>query len=265
MSVFTVGAPGDYAGGGGYGGGYSPARMGAYAPHDTVFGATMDPKTLAGKTKPELEQLLKEQTKTANLRSSNTTTKNEANTNIRHINEALAKIPAGGGAPAAAPAKPAAAPAKPAAAAGVTRNVALNNVAQKTAVCDSSEVTQKLEADNTLISALKDSVQEQTNRAATINSKVKELKTALSNAEAALQKARDELGGKTGEHEGATAALAEAEQSVKTCTSSIASVDANVGKLGSGLTTLQGEIEALTKHQDETLALLTATGGAAKP
>ena len=133
-------------------------------------------------------------------------------------------------------------------------------MAEKAAVCDSSEVTQKLEADNTLISKLKDSVQEETNRAATINSKVKELKVALSNAEAALQKARDELSGKTGEHEGATTALAEAEESVKTCSSSIASVDANVGKLGSGLATLQGEIEALTKHQDETLAMLEETG-----
>ena len=278
MSIF-VGHPGDYAGGGGYGGGYPVARMGAYPPHDTVFGATMDPKVLAKKTIPELEQLLKEQSKTANLRSSNAATKTEANTNIRHINEALAtKIPAGGGAPAAAPAKPAAAAAKPAAAAtakpaaapakpvaaGVTRNVALNNVAQTAAVCDSSEVTQKLEADNQLISTLKDAVQTETNRAATINSKVKELKTALSNAEAALEIAREELGGKTGEHEGATAALAEAEKSVRTCTSSIASVDANVGMLASGLTTLQGEIAALTTRQDETLALLTETGAAGK-
>jgi colicin import membrane protein len=283
MSIF-VGTPGDYAGGGGYGGGYSPAHMGAYAPHDTVFGATMDPKALARKPATELTQLLKEQTQIFNLKATKKAAKDEAKANIDHINEALKKA-AGGGAPAAAsaaaataktpaaaakaaaaaPAKPAAAPAKPAASTGVTRNVALNKVAQKAAVCDSSDVTQKLEADNTLISSLKDKVQEETNRAATINSKVKELKAALVTAESALQKARDELGGKTGEHEGATAALAEAEESVRTCSSSIASVDANVGKLGSGLATLQGEIEALTKHQDETLALLTETGAASKP
>ena len=279
MSIF-VGPPADY----GYGGGYSPAYMGAYTPHDTVFGATMDPKTLAKKPATELTQLLKEQTQIFNLRSTKKAAKDEAKTNIDHINEALKKA-AGGGAPAAAataaatkaaaapaspkaapkaaaaPAKAAAVSAKAAAAPSVTRSAALGKVAEKAAVCDSSDVTQKLEADNTLISSLKDKVQEETNRAATINSKVKELKVALSNAEAALQKARDELSGKTGEHEGATTALAEAEESVKTCSSSIASVDANVGKLGSGLATLQGEIEALTKHQDETLAMLEETAG----
>ena len=295
MSIF-VGAPEEY------GGGYSPVYMGAYTPHDTVFGATMDPKTLVTKSKAELTKLKEEQQKIANLRASNTSTKKDANQNIININKVLDKLEAASKAapaqaspkaapapaspkaapapaspkppaaakPAAAPtkppaaAKPAAAPTKPAAAAGVTRSAALGKVAEKAAVCDSSEVTQKLEADNTLISKLKDSVQEETNRAATINSKVKELKVALSNAEAALQKARDELSGKTGEHEGATTALAEAEESVKTCSSSIASVDANVGKLGSGLATLQGEIEALTKHQDETLAMLEETGAAGK-
>ena len=270
MSIF-VGAPEDY----GHGGGYSPAYMGAYTPNGAVFGAPLK--------KADVEKMSLTDLKTKEASFTTATVKDprnkEAKANLALVEAEIAKRKAGGGAAAppsakpaagktaAAPAKPAAAAglAKPAAAAGVTRNVALNNVAQKAAVCDSSEVTQKLEADNTLISKLKDSVQEETNRAATINSKVKELKAALVTAESALQKARDELGGKTGEHEGATAALAEAEESVKTCSSSIASVDANVAKLGSGLATLQGEIEALTKHQDETLALLTETGAAGKP
>jgi hypothetical protein len=273
MSIF-VGAPEEY------GGGYSPAYMGAYTPHDTVFGATMDPKTLATKSKAELTKLKEEQQKIANLRASNTKTKMDANQNVININKVLDKLEAASKAapapasPKAAPApaspkppaaaKAAAAPAKAAAAPSVTRSAALGKVAEKAAVCDSSEVTQKLEADNQIISNLKDAVQTETNRAATINSKVKELKTALSNAEAALQKARDELNGKTGEHAGATTALAEAEESVKTCSSSIAAVYANVGMLGSGLVTLQGEIEALTKHQEETLQELGETGAAAK-
>jgi uncharacterized phage infection (PIP) family protein YhgE len=281
MSIFTVGSPGDYAG---YSGGYSPARVGAYPPaYDAVFGAPL--------TKAQVDAMTLTDLKTKQASFTSATIKDprnkEAAANLKLVEAAIAKKQAGGGAaapaaapaagkPAAAPAagKPAAAPAagKPAAApaAGkpsapsVPRGGAVLSVAQKAAVCDSSEVTQKLEADNTLISKLKDSVQEETNRAATINAKVKELKTALRNAETALQKARDELGGKTDEHEGASAALAEAEESVKTCTSSIASVDANVGKLGSGLATLQGEIEALTRHQNETLVLLDETG-AAKP
>lgn len=281
MSIF-VGPPEDY----GYGGGYSPAHMGAYAPNGAVFGATMDPKTLAKKDVAELTQLKEEQQKIANNRASNTTAKKDANQNIININKVLATKAApapaspkpAAAAPAApkpaatkaapAPASPKAAPApvtpKAASAPGVPRSAALGKVAQKAEVCDSSDVTQKLEADNTLISSLKDTVEKQTEHAATIQAKVKELKTALITAEAALQKARDELNGKTGEHDGATAALIDAENSVKQCTSSIASVDANVGKLGSGLATLQAEIDALTKHQEETLALLTETGAAGK-
>jgi hypothetical protein len=280
MSIFV--GPGDYAGGGGYGGGYAPARVGAYQPTGAVFGATMDPKTLAKQSVAELENELKEQQKIANLRSSNAAAKKDANANIAHINQALAakQAPAAPAKPAAPPAPPkqAAAPAgnkpansagktndiKPANEPGVPRRDALAKEAEKAAVCDSSEVTAKLEADNNLISSLKDSVQAETNRASNIQAKVKELKAALSTAEESLKKARQDLGGKTGEHEGATAALAEAEANVRTCTTSIASVDANVGMLGSGLQTLKGEIEALAQKQEETLTLLAATD-AAKP
>ena len=259
------------------GGGYAPARVGAYPPTGAVFGATMDPKTLAKQSVAQLQKELQEQQKIANLRSSNAAAKKDANANIAHINQALAVAEkaaaekaaaekAGAGGAPAAPAKQApAAPAKQAPAApGVVRKDALVKEAAKAAVCDSSEVTAKLEADNNLISSLKDSVQAETNRASNIQAKVKELKAALSTAEESLKKARDELGGKTGEHEGATAALAEAEANVRTCTTSIASVDANVGMLGSGLQTLKGEIEALAQKQEETLTLLAATD-AAKP
>lgn len=274
MSIF-VGPPEDY----GYGGGYSPAHMGAYAPNGAVFGATMDPKTLAKKDKAELAKLKEEQQKIANNRTSNTKTKMDANQNVINITAALDKLQGGAAAAPAspkaapAPASPKAAPApaspKPAAKAApapsVTRSAALGKVAEKAAVCDSSDVTQKLEADNTLISKLKDAVQVETNRAVTITSKVKEMKIALSNAEAALQKARDELNGKTGEHGAATTALVEAEESVRTCSSSIASVDANVGMLGSGLATLQKEIQELTDNQEKTLKELGETGATGKP
>ena len=266
MSIF-VGPPEDY----GYGGGYSPAHMGAYAPNGAVFGAALK--------KADVEKMILTDLKTKAASFTTATIKDprnkEAKANLALVEAEIAKRTAGGG--AAAPASPKAAPkaapapaspkpaAKAAPAPSVTRSAALGKVAEKAAVCDSSDVTQKLEADNTLISSLKDTVEKQTEHAATIQAKVKELKTALVNAETALQQAREELGGKTGEHAGATAALVDAENSVRQCTSSIASVDANVGKLSSGLATLQAEIEALTKHQEETLALLTETGAAAKP
>jgi ElaB/YqjD/DUF883 family membrane-anchored ribosome-binding protein len=285
MSIF-VGPPEDY----GYGGGYSPAHMGAYTPTGATFGAPLKQADVARMGLTDLK------TKIASFTAA--TIKNprdkEAAANLRLLEAALAQKQAGGGAPAAAPtrpaaaapakpatapakaatapakpatapAKPATAPAKPTAAAGVTRGVSVGNVAQTAAVCDSSDVTNKLEADNTLISSLKDKVEEETTRAATINAKVKELKAALGKAEAALQNARDELGGKSDEHAGATEALAAAEASVKQCSISIASVDANVGMLGSGLATLQGEIDALATHQEETLALLAETDAAGKP
>jgi intracellular sulfur oxidation DsrE/DsrF family protein len=80
----------------------------------------------------------------------------------------------------------------------------------------------------------------------------------LSVAEAALAKAREDLSGKNGDHASTTDALAEAEESVKMCSVSMASIDENVGKLGSGLQTLQSEIEELAKKQNETLTMLDA-------
>jgi hypothetical protein len=265
MSIF-VGPPEDY----GYGGGYSPAHMGAYAPNGAVFGAALK--------KADVEKMILTDLKTKAASFTTATIKDprnkEAKANLALVEAEIAKRTAGGG--AAAPASPKAAPkaaaapaspkpaAKAAPAPSVTRSAALGKVAEKAAVCDSSDVTQKLEADNTLISKLKDAVQVETNRAVTITSKVKEMKIALSNAEAALQKARDELSGKTGEHEGATTALVEAEASVRTCSSSIAAVDANVGMLGSGLATLQKEIQELTDNQEKTLKELGETGAAGK-
>jgi hypothetical protein len=271
MSIFT-GAPDE----GGFGRGGAPAQFGVYIDpavlgamaNSAMFGATMDPKSLAKKELPELESLLKEQTKISNARSSNTATKKDANTNIQHIKDAIAKKSAGdGNKPVGLVVTPPGDDNTPALPTPIQRGASFKTqkssvsraaavTDEAAAVCNTSDIATKLTTDNETIGRLKQSVDTEKKNAAAIQTRVNALIVQLHDTEATLKQKIAQLAGKSDSHAEAESALEEARTKVRGCAQSITAVETGIGELSGGLDTLVREIEALDQSQLATIKLL---------